>query len=59
MDAIVKQEGSVLKGNCILKFKIYDPIDDKMFVDLPSKKYRINPDNEMIDSLRQLAELEY
>ena len=59
LNNIVQQDGAVTKGNCVLKFKIYDPIDDKICVDLPSKKYRINPDNDMIDSLSKLAEIEY
>lgn len=59
LNDVLQPEGISSKGNCVLKIKIYDPIDEKMCVDLPSKKYRINPDNDMIDNLRKLAELEY
>ena len=59
LNDVLQPEGVSSKGNCVLKIKIYDPIDEKMCVDLPSKKYRINPDNDMIDNLRKLAELEY
>jgi DNA polymerase-3 subunit alpha len=56
---VVKQESNPIKGNCVLKIKVYDPADEKLFVDMPSKKFRINPDNDMIHSLRQLADLEF
>ena len=59
LNEIVQKDGAIAKGNCVLNFKIFDPIDDKICVDLPSKKYRINPDNDMIDSLSKLAEIEY
>ena len=46
-------------GTCILKFKIYDPANPKLNIDLPSKKYRVNPENELLDQLEKMAELEY
>ena len=46
-------------GTCILKFKIYDPANPQLNIDLPSKKYRVNPENELLDQLGKMAELEY
>ena len=46
-------------GTCILKFKIYDPANPQLNIDLPSKKYRVNPENELLDQLEKMAELEY
>ena len=46
-------------ANCTLKFKIYDPKDSSLNVELPCKKIRINPQNELIQSLEKLAEVEF
>ena len=59
VQAAINQDGEVSRGNCVLKIKIYDPVDEKIFVDLPSKNLRINPHNDLIDSLKQLAEIEF
>jgi DNA polymerase-3 subunit alpha len=59
LNNVINQEANSTNGNCILKLKIFDPVDEKMYVDLPSKKYKINPHNELIDSLQKLAEIEY
>jgi DNA polymerase-3 subunit alpha len=58
-DTINHDAANSTNGSCVLKIKIYDPVDDKISVDLPSKKFRINPHNEMIDNLQKLAELEF
>lgn len=47
------------KGNCVLKIKIYDPVDVDMMVNLPSKKFKVNPNNELIESLQKFAEIEF
>ena len=57
-DAIGRDE-TFSKGNCTLKIKIFDPGDDKMMVDLPSKKFKINPHNDLIESLQKIAEIEF
>jgi DNA polymerase-3 subunit alpha len=46
-------------ANCTVKVRIYDPADSSLNVDLPSKKYKISPQNEVIESLSRLAELEF
>lgn len=46
-------------ANCTLKFKIYDPKDSSLNVELPSKKIKINPQNELLQSLEKLAEVEF
>jgi DNA polymerase-3 subunit alpha len=56
---VVKNANMQKEGTCTLKFKIYDPADPKLNIDLPSKKYRVNPHNELIDELEKIAELEY
>ncbi|MBP6532266.1 MAG: DNA polymerase III subunit alpha [Bacteroidia bacterium] len=56
---VLKNDTQHKEGTCTLKFKVYDPADPSLNIDLPSKKYRINPQNELIDSLEKLAELEY
>jgi hypothetical protein len=55
----IKQEFNGKKANCVLKIKVYDPADDRFYVDMPSKKFRVHPDNDLIDSLQKLAELEF
>ncbi len=43
---------------CQLRFVITDP-EENILVDLPSKKYRVYPDNELIDTLDKFRTLEY
>jgi DNA polymerase-3 subunit alpha len=59
LDETLLSDGRMQNGKCVLKLKIYDPVDEKMSVDLPSKKYRINPDNDLLNSLKKLAEIEF
>ena len=59
LNNVINQAVNSSNGKCILKIKIYDPVDDKICVDLPSKKYKLNPHNDLIDSLQKFAELEY
>ena len=59
IDEIVKNSNLHSEGKCTLKFKVYDPSNEKLNIDLPCKKYKINPDNDLIDELQKLAELEY
>jgi DNA polymerase-3 subunit alpha len=59
LNTVINQEANSINGKCTLKLKIFDPKDEKICVDLPSKKYRLNPHNELIDSLQKLAELEF
>ncbi|MFZ4522452.1 MAG: DNA polymerase III subunit alpha [Bacteroidales bacterium] len=43
------------KGKCRMRIRIYDP-DENITIDLPSRKYRVNP-KEMIDALAELPEV--
>jgi DNA polymerase-3 subunit alpha len=43
--------------NCTLKFKVYDA-DENVAVLLPSKKVKVNPNNELLELLK-LHHLEY
>ena len=44
------------KGNCRIRFRIHDP-DENIMIDLPSKKYRVNP-KEMISDLQSFPEIQ-
>ena len=44
------------KGNCRIRVRIHDP-DENILVDLPSKKYRVNP-KEMISALQSFQEIQ-
>jgi DNA polymerase-3 subunit alpha len=59
VDSAIRQEFNGRQANCTLKIKVYDPADDRFFVDMPSKKFKVHPDNELIDSLQKLADLEF
>jgi DNA polymerase-3 subunit alpha len=59
LDETILSDAGTSKGKCVLKIKIFDPFDEKICVDLPSKKYRINPDNDLLNSLKKLAEIEF
>ncbi len=59
LNSVINQDVNSANGKCTLKLKIFDPVDEKVCVDLPSRKYRLNPHNELIDSLQKLAEIEY
>lgn len=43
--------------NCLLRFKVYDP-EENISVELPSKKIKVNPNNELLELLN-LNKLEY
>lgn len=62
IDKVIETIQSAEQGasaNCTVKLKIYDPADTKLNVDLPSRKFKVNPQNELIDSLKKLAEVEF
>ncbi len=59
LSTAINQESIGKKGSCVLKIKVYDPAKDNFSVDMPSKKFRVHPDNDLIDSLEKLAELEF
>jgi DNA polymerase III subunit alpha len=58
-EIIKRQSEGQVAGNCAIKFKIYDPVDSRVLVDLPSKRLKVNPHNGLIDELRKIAELEF
>ncbi len=45
-------------GKCNLTFQVYDPLDDKMHVEMNSRNIRINPTKEVIKKLDEM-QLEY
>lgn len=59
MSVIQTNETSAGPATCAVKLKIYDPADSRLNVDLPSRKFKINPHNEIIESLSKLAEVEF
>ncbi|MFN8167071.1 MAG: DNA polymerase III subunit alpha, partial [Bacteroidia bacterium] len=59
VDEILRTVSVTHPGSCTLKFKVYDPTDSRILVDLPSRKFKVNPQNDLIDSLEKLAEIEF
>lgn len=62
IEKVIDTIQSAEKGNvtnCSVKLKIYDPADNSLHVDLPSKKFKINPHDELIESLQKLADVEF
>jgi len=49
------QAANLNKGKCRMRVRIHDP-EDNLTIDLPSKKYRVNP-KEMINALAELPEI--
>ncbi|MEI7898322.1 MAG: DNA polymerase III subunit alpha [bacterium] len=43
------------KGKCHMRIRVHDP-DENVTIDLPSRKYRVNP-KEMITALEELSEI--
>jgi len=56
-DDILKSNEKAQPRNCILQFRVYDK-DEKVFVVMPAKKLRVNPNNELLELLN-LNELNY
>lgn len=40
-------------GRCGLSFTIYDPLDEQMKIDMPSKNVRIDPNNDLVKKLQE------
>jgi DNA polymerase-3 subunit alpha len=57
VDSIIKSNVEVQPKNCTLKFRVYDK-DENIFISLPSKKIRVNPNNELLELLNKY-ELKY
>ena len=57
IDTIHKLHQAALhhKGKCHLRIRVHDP-DENITIDLPSRKYRVNP-KEMITALEELPEV--
>jgi DNA polymerase-3 subunit alpha len=49
------EAANVCKGKCRMRIRIHDP-DENITIDLPSRKYRVNP-KEIIDALAELPEI--
>jgi DNA polymerase-3 subunit alpha len=57
VDTIYKlhQAAKQNKGKCHMRIRVHDP-DENITIDLPSRKYRVNP-KEMIHALEELPEI--
>jgi DNA polymerase-3 subunit alpha len=57
VDTILKSNEKVQPRNCTLQFRVYDA-EEKIFIVMPSKKIKVNPNNELLELLK-LNELKY
>jgi DNA polymerase-3 subunit alpha len=48
---ILVSNGPAQPRNCLLRFKVID-MEENVSVDLPSKKIKVNPNNELLELLR-------
>jgi DNA polymerase-3 subunit alpha len=49
----ITQVAQSYPGKCHLKFSIYD-MEEKISLELPSKKFKVNPDNEFINTVKAI-----
>ncbi len=54
---ILKSNENAQPRNCMVQFRVYDK-DEKVFIVMPAKKLRVNPNNELLELLN-LNELKY
>ena len=45
------------KGKCLMRIRIQDPVEN-FTIDLPSKKYKVNP-KDMINALTEMPEIQF
>ena len=57
VNEILNANADVQPRNCTLRFKVYDA-EENISVELPSKKIKVNPNNELLQLL-QLNDLDY
>ena len=57
VNEIITQNPDVQPRNCLLQFKVYDA-DENITVIMPSKKIKVNPNNDLL-TLLELNHLEF
>ena len=55
---ILDENSKKSKGTCSVKFQVVDR-DENLAIDLPSKKIKISPDNEFLDSISRSLNVTY
>ena len=58
LSVLVEENSKQTKGKCVLTLKVLDSAEN-LTLEMQSKKFRVSPDNSLIESLEKMAELQF
>jgi DNA polymerase-3 subunit alpha len=58
LSELIRENTSQAKGNCTLTLKIMDS-SENLSLEMPSRKFKVSPDNALIENLEKMAELQF